>query len=161
MSTMLPHPEGLGDESDRFVPLTADQARVFRAGNPSVSPWWVVAGQILVASLVAGVVMLASGQASVAWSAAYGGLTVVLPSALFARGLTGRFASLNAGSAVVGFFLWELVKLALTVAMLILAPRLVVALNWPALLVGLVLTMKVYWVAMAVRPRRQNIQTGK
>ena len=38
--------------------------------------------------------------------------------------------------------------------MLIAAPRLVSALSWPALLVGLVLTMKVYWVAMAFAPKR-------
>ena len=78
---------------------------------------------------------------------------VVLPAALFARGLTGRFASLNAATAMFGFFLWEMVKLALTVAMLIAAPNLVVALSWPALLVGLVLTMKVYWVALLFAPR--------
>ena len=81
---------------------------------------------------------------------------MVLPAAVFARGLTGRFASLNPGTAVVGFFLWEMVKMALSLAMLIAAPGLVGALSWPALLVGLVLTMKVYWVAMAFAPKRSK-----
>ena len=90
------------------------------------------------------------------WSAAYGALAVVIPAAVFARGLTGRFSSLNAGTAAVGFLLWEMVKIALTVAMLVAAPRLVAALSWPALLVGLVLAMKVYWVALVFAPRRKT-----
>jgi hypothetical protein len=48
----------------------------------------------------------------------YGALAVVIPAAVFARGLTGRFSSLNAGTAAVGFLLWEMVKIALTVAMM-------------------------------------------
>jgi len=35
---------------------------------------------------------------------------------------------------------------------LLLAPRLVEDLSWPALLAGLVVTMKVYWLALAWRP---------
>ena len=77
---------------------------------------------------------------------------MVIPAAIFARGLTGRFASLNAGTAAVGFMVWEMVKIALSIAMLAAAPRLVADLSWPALLVGLVLTMKVYWVALAYSP---------
>lgn len=44
--------------------------------------------------------------------------------------------------------------MALTVAMLFAAPRLVEGLSWPALLVGLVLTMKMMWVAWVARPKR-------
>jgi ATP synthase protein I len=83
-------------------------------------------------------------------------LAVVIPAAIFARGLTGRFASLNAGTAAVGFMVWEMVKIAASFALLLLAPRLVTALSWPALLVGLVLTMKVYWVALAYKPRKRQ-----
>jgi ATP synthase protein I len=35
--------------------------------------------------------------------------------------------------------------------MLIAAPRLVNELSWPAMLVGLVVTMKVYWLALGLR----------
>ncbi|TBM81191.1 ATP synthase subunit I, partial [Mycolicibacterium smegmatis] len=73
---------------------------------------------------------------------------VVVPSAVFARGLTGRFSSLNPGTAVFGFLLWEMVKMALSVAMLIAAPRLITALSWPAMLIGLVVTMKAAWLAV-------------
>ena len=48
-----------------------------------------------------------------------------------------------------------MVKVALTVAMLMAASRLVRKLSWPALLVGLVLAMKVYWVALAFAPRKR------
>ena len=41
-----------------------------------------------------------------------------------------------------------MVKVALTVAMLLLAPRLIVDLSWLALVAGFVVTMKVYWAAM-------------
>jgi len=59
--------------------------------------------------------------------------------------------SLHAGAAVLGFFVWEVVKIALTVVMLALATRVIDELSWPAMLVGLVVTMKVYWVALACR----------
>jgi len=81
-------------------------------------------------------------------------LAVVFPAALFARGLMSRVTLVNPGAAVFGFFLWEMVKIALTVAMLFAAPRLVTDLSWPAMLVGLVVTMKVYWVALLVRPKK-------
>jgi ATP synthase protein I len=51
----------------------------------------------------------------------------------------------------LGFFVWEAVKVALTVAMLGLATRVIDELSWPAMLAGLVVTMKVYWVALAWR----------
>lgn len=109
--------------------------------------------QVVVGALVALLAWLWSGKPSVAWSAAYGSLTVVLPAALFARGLTGRLSSLAPMTAALGFLVWEMVKLALTLAMLVAAPRLVAALSWPALLAGLVLTLKVYWGAMLIAPR--------
>ena len=146
---------------EEFKPLSAEEARSLRERKPSVPPWKVVLGQGVVGLLAALVAWAVTGRQSVGWSAAYGALTVVLPAAVFARGLTGRFASLNPGTAVFGFFLWEMVKMALTVAMLIAAPRLVVALNWPALLVGLVLTMKVYWVALAFGPQQAKTSRTK
>jgi ATP synthase protein I len=147
-------------EPGTFKRLSADEVRSLRERNPSVPPWKVVVGQAVVGVLVAVAAWALTASQSVGWSAAYGASAVVLPAAIFARGLTGRFASLNAATAVFGFFLWEMVKLALTVAMLIAAPKLVVALSWPALLVGLVLTMKVYWVALLFAPRSKQQHVG-
>ena len=156
MKTIAPGRQSEEAESDTFKPLTAEEARRLREQNPPVSPWRVVAGQVVVGLVVALAAWGITGRQDVGWSAGYGALAVVLPAAVFARGLTGRFASLNPGTAVIGFFLWEMVKLVLTLAMLFAAPGLVDALSWPALLAGLVLTMKVYWVAMAFAPGKTN-----
>lgn len=136
-----------------FAPMTAEQARAWRQRNPMVSPWRVVGWQVMVGCTSTLLAWVLADRPAVAWSVAYGALAVVLPAALFARGLTGRVSSLNPGAAALGFFVWEMIKVALTVAMLFAAPRLVDALSWPAMLAGLVLTMKVYWVALAFRKR--------
>ena len=151
--TVAPLPETSEDEQPPVKPLSAEEARKLREQHPPVSPWWVVGGQVVVGLATALVAWAITGRHSVGWSAGYGALAVVIPAAIFARGLTGRFSSLNAGTAALGFMLWEMVKIALTVAMLVVAPRLVSELSWPALLVGLILAMKVYWVALAFAPR--------
>jgi ATP synthase protein I len=141
------------DEDAPFVPLTADQARRLREQNPPVSPWWVIAGQGVVGLVTALAAWGLTGRQNVGWSAAYGAMAVVIPAAIFARGLTWRFSSRSADGAAAAFMVWELVKIALTVAILVAAPRWVEALSWPGLLAGLVLTFKVYWVALAFSPR--------
>ena len=149
---IAPLPEDT-EEPSPVQPLSAEEARRIRDQNPSLSPWRVVAGQAglgLVAALLAWGL---TGKQNVGWSLGYGALAVMLPAAVFARGLTGRVSSLNAVSAAAGFLVWEMVKIALTLAMLLVAPRLVAGLSWPALLIGLVLAMKVYWVALAFAPR--------
>lgn len=144
------------DEAPPFKPLTAEEARRLREQLPVVSPWWVVAGQGAVGLVTALAAWAVTGRQNVGWSAGYGALAVVIPAAIFARGLTGRFASLNAGTAAFGFMVWEMVKIASSIALMAAAPALVPALSWPALLVGLVLTMKVYWVALAFTPRQRQ-----
>lgn len=153
---VAPLPEASDDEPP-FKPLTADEARKLRERLPMVSPWWVVRAQVAVGLAVALASWAFTGSRNIGWSAGYGALAVVLPAAIFARGMTGRFASLNAGTAGFGFVVWEMVKFASSIAMMAAAPRLVPGLSWPALLVGLVLTIKVYWMALAYAPRkRQN-----
>jgi ATP synthase protein I len=144
-------PEDLEEAPDDFQPLTAEQARVLRASQPLLSVWRVVAAQALIGLLLALLVWLVTGRMAAVYSAVYGAAAVIVPAALFARGLTSQASSMNAGAAVFGFFLWEMVKIGLTVAMLIAAPRLVNELSWPAMLVGLVVTMKVYWLALGLR----------
>lgn len=141
------------EETSPVQPLSAEEARRVRDQNPPVSPWRVVAGQAGVGLAAALLAWGLTGKQNVGWSVAYGALAVLLPAAVFARGLTGRVSSLNAVTAAAGFLVWEMVKIALTIAMLLVAPRMVAGLSWPALLVGLVLAMKVYWVALAFAPR--------
>ncbi|KQR60280.1 ATP synthase subunit I [Acidovorax sp. Leaf160] len=133
-----------------FKPLTAQEAHQWRQRNPPISVWRIVGCQALVGIAVALLAWLVSGKPHVAWSAAYGALAVVIPAALFARGMARQRAS--AGAVLVGLMGWELVKIAMTVAMLAAASRLVPELSWLALLVGMVVTMKTYWIALIVRP---------
>ncbi|ART46961.1 ATP synthase subunit I [Acidovorax carolinensis] len=151
MKTIAPEMEAEAEESD-FKPLTAQEAEQWRSRNPPISVWMVVAGQALVGVFVALVAWVWTGRASVGWSAAYGALAVVAPAALFARGVLRHRASANPRAAMVGFFGWEIAKIVLTVALLAAAPRLVPELSWIALLVGMVIAMKTYWVALLVRP---------
>lgn len=143
-------------QDEGFKPLTREEAQKIRAANPPISLWMVLAGQVGVGALVAVAVWVFTGQSRMAWSAGYGALAVVLPAALFARGLSRQKSVGHGNAALTGFFVWELVKIALTVAMLVAAPRLIAELNWLALLAGFVVTMKVYWVAMWLRSARKD-----
>jgi len=138
------------DGEPDFKPLTAQEAQAWRKRHPAVSVWRLVVAQALVGLLVALLALLVTRKVGVALSAGYGALAVVLPSALFARGM-GRKRS-SAGAVMAGFFGWEMAKIALTVAMLAAAPKLIAPLSWLALLVGMVATMKTYWIALWARP---------
>lgn len=151
MKTIAPETETEAEDSD-FKPLTAQEAEQWRSRNPSISVWKVVAGQAIVGMLVALGAWLLTGRVQVGWSAAYGALAVVAPAALFARGVLRHKASINPRGAMLGFFGWEIAKIVLTVALLVAAPLVVPGLSWIALLVGMVVTMKTYWVALLVRP---------
>ena len=144
-------------EQDDFKTLTREEAQQFRKDHPQVSLWHVLAGQLVAGVLVALLAWAVTGRQSAGWSALYGSLAVVIPAALFARGLTGKVWSMNPGTAVAGFFLWEMVKVALTLAMLFAAPRLVSMLSWPIMLVGLVVTMKVSWFALFLAARHKKL----
>ena len=147
---------GDDDQWQDFKPLTAAQAGQWRQVHPVLSPWQVIRWQVAAGLALAVVLGLLTGQAGVAWSAGYGVLTVALPAAVFARGLQGRALPANAVSAAARLLLWEMVKIALTLALLAVAPRLVRGLIWPALLAGLVVALVMYWVALAVKPRSQT-----
>ena len=141
------------DEDSDFKPLTAQEAQEWRKRHPALSVWRLVLAQAVVGVLATLVAWLVSGKSQVAMSAGYGALAVVLPSALFARGM-GRIKN-SAGSAnamLTGFFGWEMAKIALTVAMLAAAPQVISPLSWLALLAGMVATMKTYWIALWARP---------
>lgn len=144
--------EGEADQKP-FKALTRQEAQALRAQQPSVSPWRVVLVQAGVGVAVAALVWLIWGERSVALSALYGAAVAVVPGALMARGMTSRFSGMNAGTSAVSFMLWEMTKIAVSVVMLMLAPKLVQPLSWPALLAALVLCIKVYWLALLWRGR--------
>ena len=121
MTKIAPETEAEAEDSD-FKPLTAQEAHEWRRRHPAVSVWRLVGMQAVAGVLVSLVAWAVSGEVPVAWSAGYGALAVVLPAALFARGMARQKRAVSAGSAMVGFFGWEMVKIALTVAMLAAAP---------------------------------------
>ena len=118
-----------------------------------MSPWRVIAVQAVVGVVVALIGWPVTGRAEVGWSLLYGAATVVLPGALMARGMTSKLSSMAPGASAVSFMVWEMVKIGVSLAMLLVAGRVVQPLVWPALLVGLVVCMKVYWVALLWRRR--------
>ena len=147
------------DEAEEFHPMTAQEAQAWRERHPTLSVWWVVGVQLALAVVVSLLGGWIWGRASLAFSLMYGAVAVVLPAALFARGLTSRLASVNAVSAAMSFAVWQGVKLVLTVLLLVLAPRVMNDVSWPALLVGMLLTIKVYWLALAWgRPQKASPQ---
>lgn len=138
------------DEDPGFKPLTAQEAQEWRSRHATLPVGRILWGQALAGVLAALLAWLVTGESRMAWSAGYGALSVVVPAALFARGALRKRDT--AGAAVAGLFGWELVKIVLTVVMLAAAPRLVPGLSWLALLAGMVVAMKTYWLALLVRP---------
>lgn len=133
-----------------FKPLTPEQAAAWRQRNPVSSPWRVLGLQLLVGLAVAVLTGVVSGQLRLAASVAWGVVSVVVPGVVFARALARQMRLKQAGAALAGLFVWELVKIVLTVALLLVAPKVVAGLSWLALVAGFVVTMKVYWLAMAM-----------
>jgi ATP synthase protein I len=145
-----------GQES--FKTLTREEAALLSARFPPLSLWRVVALQALIGLGVAIVWFLAAGNGGAAWSALYGAACAVLPQALLARGLSRRPSGAAPGAAVLGFMFWEAMKIALAVAMLAAALKVVPDLSWPALLVTMIVCMKASWLALLMQ--RRSTQTS-
>ncbi len=141
------------DANPRFKRLNREEAAALRAQEPPVSPWRVIAVQAVVGMLAALIGWLVTGRSEVGWSALYGAATVVLPGALMARGMTSKLSSMAPVASAASFMVWEMVKIGVSLAMLVMASQVVQPLVWPALLAGLVVCIKVYWVALLWRQR--------
>lgn len=150
-----------GQADPEHKPMTAQEALAWRANNPGTSPWRVVALQVVGGLVLVALTLMWTGAFNVAASVAWGVVAVCLPAAVFARALSRSMQQRQAGSALAGFFFWELVKIVLTVALLLAASKVVTDLSWLALLAGFVLTMKMYWLAMVLhfkrRPRSNQV----
>lgn len=131
-------------------PLTREEAQALLARQPSFTVWQALASQVVVGLLVAltwGA--LAASQAAFI-SSLYGAVVVVVPNALMARGVFGR----RAGRSVGGLLVWEILKLCLSGALLVLAPVVLRPIDWAALLVTMVLCLKSIAVALFIQQRR-------
>jgi len=112
----------------------------------------VIAAQLVLGAVAAAVAWLVAGGIA-AVSALYGAAVVAVPGALMARGATSRLSSLSPAISAASMLGWELVKIALSVAMLVLATRIVPGVVWPALLAAMVLCLQSYWFALLWRGR--------
>ena len=148
--------------AEDFKPLTRDEAQQWRARQPTESVWRVVRWQAVLAVAVVLVAWVLTRRASVAWSTLYGALCIVLPTALMAYGLSSSALSRMvarmfpgvASVSLAAVFFWEGVKVLLALVMMWLAPRLVPSLSWLALVAGLVVVLKAYWLEFWIRSRQ-------
>jgi ATP synthase protein I len=140
--------DGAGEEV--FKPWSREQAEEWRRKNPPLSPWRVVAVQAVTGLACFGLVWAMTQRGEAAWSALYGAAAVVVPSALLARGMSRDLSNTPgaAGHAMFRFMFWEMVKIAVAVAMLVAAPKVVHGLSWPALLVTMIVCMKMNWLGL-------------
>lgn len=157
MATIAPDPgrsrsaEEADDAAEAgFKPWSAEQASQWRAENPPLSPWPVVGVQAAVGAVAVAVAWLVSGgQWPLVWSIAYGVLAAWLPAVLFARTVARRMRrQANAGSALLALMVGEGIKIALTVALLLAAPKVLAHVHWVALVAGFVVTIKAAWLAL-------------
>ena len=134
--------------------LTPEQAAAVKSALPMLSPWRVLGMQLVAGLLCVAVIWLWTASGVAMASALYGAAAVVLPNMLLARGMTKRVNS--AAGAAARFMGWEFLKIGASIAMLVLAPKVVPGLSWPALLVTLAVCIKVNWLALAWRGRKRN-----
>lgn len=146
--------EGDAEDLDDIRALTAQEAAALRERHPPLSPWRVVAFQVVVGGLAAATGGWVFSDWAVFWSALYGAGVVVVPAALMAWGLRRGASEMTAGHGAVRFMSWEFVKIAGSVVLMLLAPGVLVHVNWLALIVGLVVCTKVYWWALLGRRHR-------
>lgn len=146
-----------GGGEPSFKALTADEAAVWRRSQKQVSIWRVVVWQLAAALLTGVCAAWVTGVGSVGWSALYGGMAVAVPSVVMAHGMTSsrlaRLLSVVPAGSLGSVFFWEGVKVLFAVVMLVVAPAVVRELSWLALVAGLVVVLKVYWLAFLVLSR--------
>lgn len=146
------HASAADEASDPpFKTLSREEAQALRASIPQVSPWRVVAAQAMAGLVCGAVTWFLTQRSGAVWSALYGAAAVVVPGALLARGMTRGVGSPVAAAA--GFLFWEMLKIGVAIAMLVIAARVVPDLSWPALLITMVVCIKVNWVALLWRAR--------
>ena len=131
-----------------FKPLTPDEAKAWRLRNPALMPWRIVGMQVAVGGLMVLLTWFLTDEWRLAASVAWGVVAVVIPAMVFVRALSRQMQVAQPKVALVGLFTWELVKIVLTVALLLVAPKVISDVSWLALVASFVVTIKVYWLAM-------------
>ena len=100
----------------------------------------------LIATVVVGAIAALLGGWAAMISAVLGGLCCVVPNGIMAVRLFAASASGTASPAT--FFIWEFVKIALTLALLGATAWLYHDLNWLALVAGIIVALKSYIILL-------------
>jgi ATP synthase protein I len=134
-------------------PLTPCQAQNLRLKSPMISPWWVITVQLGLGVVYVLLVAFWSQHKFGVVSAACGVGVVWVPALVFVAVISRGSAQLGVHTAALVFFVGELVKLVLSVALIFLSVWWLESLNWQFFLGGMFLSLKVYWWALAIRPK--------
>ena len=165
MATIEPAPgrsgsaeEAINASDADFKPWSAEQAREWRAAHPPVSPWPVVGWQAVAGLAVVLVALVWSGgMTAVTYSVAYGVFAAWVPAVLFARMVARRMRrQASPHGALMALMVGEGIKVALTVALLLSAPKILAQVHWLALLAGFVVTIKAAWVALWLKSAKRH-----
>jgi len=135
---------------DEFKTLSAEEAAAWRLSHPQTSPLHVLFLQTGIGALMVLLTGLFTREFHLAASVAWGCASAVIPAVVFIRALSRQIRQIQPKAVLVGLFFWELVKIILTVVLLLVAPKVISNLSWLALVAGFVVTIKVYWLAMAL-----------
>lgn len=124
--------------------LSAEEVRALVAAQSTVTLWQLLAVQ---AAVSAALLVLLAVFAGGVWvkGAAAGVLVGLLPAFVGARMWSRRQAQ-SPSQALLGLMAWELLKIVLSVALLVLAVLVVPGLHWLGLLLGMIVSMKAGWL---------------
>ena len=101
----------------------------------------------LIATVVVGLIAALLGGWAAMFSAVLGGLCCVVPNGIMAVRLFAATAK-PGGANPVTFFIWEFIKIALTLALLGATAWLYHDLNWLALVAGIIVALKSYIILL-------------
>jgi len=101
----------------------------------------------LIATVVAGIGAALLGGRAAMFSVVLGGLCCVVPNGIMAVRLFANSTKVG-GASPSTFFIWEFIKIALTVALLGATAWLYHDLNWPALIAGFIVALKNYIILL-------------
>lgn len=137
-------------------PMTAPEAAELRRTLWQWSPLKGVGYQAVAGMLVVLLVVTYTGDAAKVLSTMSGVICVVLPGLVFAFGMRRRGRVSMASAVVSVFFVWELIKVGLTIGLLSVVPLVFAGVEWLYLLAGFVVTVKASWLALI--PRRSAVE---
>lgn len=151
----------LDEPEEEFTALSSEEARQWRTRQPLSPAWHPLAWQIGIGLIASTVIGLAWQSVMLSKSAAFGVFAVVLPNALLLRGMAGAGKHWGPEALLLRLLVWELVKIALTIVILYSANKVLAEMSWPALLAGLVVTMKANWFVLAFQQGANRSSGGK